>query len=64
MGIGLLPQVPAVPVSVVRPYLQILLRFSSNPSDLVEKVLLFGRSCPQVNFEVEGLQESSFLEKN
>ena len=65
MAIGLLPQVPTVPVSVVRPqaYLQILLCFSSNPSNLVEKVLLCGRSCPQLNFKNPCPQESSFLGK-
>jgi len=37
-----------------RPYLQILLCFSSNPSNLVGKVFLCGRSWPQLQLRNEG----------
>ena len=49
-----------------RQYLQILLCFSSNPSNLVGKVFLCGRSWPQLQIRNEGTPpdfEHFFLEK-
>jgi len=49
-----------------RPYLQILLCFSSNPSNLVGKVFFCGRSWPQLQLRHEGTPpdfEAFFLEK-
>ena len=48
------------------PYLQVLLCFSSNPSNLVGKVFLCGRSWPQFQFTNEGTPpdfETFFSEK-